>query len=87
MTAQDNIIRKLVYQSCHRGCKETDILLGNFAKAKIHTFSDNQLANYQKLLEKPDADIVSWIMSREHPPRDICPNLVTDIINFTINAA
>ena len=43
------LIKQLLYRSKHRGCKETDILLGKFAEEKITNFSDEKLNLYQKL--------------------------------------
>ena len=35
--------KELIYKSTHRGCKETDILLGNFATSCIDSLTDSEL--------------------------------------------
>ena len=40
-------VKKIIYQSCHRGCKETDFILGDFAKAKVAQFNMDKLTLYQ----------------------------------------
>ena len=44
------LIKKLLYRSIHRGCKETDILLGNFAIARTESFDDSKLDRSAKEL-------------------------------------
>ena len=40
--------------STHRGCKEMDIILGQFAESQIHTLTDAEVLIYEKLLELSD---------------------------------
>lgn len=54
--------KQLLYRSNYRGCKETDILLGKFCKAKLDEFDDAKLALYAKFLTEDDALIYDWIM-------------------------
>lgn len=54
-------LNRLIYQSTHRGCKETDYLLGQFAKEKLHEFDSNQLVDYEKFITQDDWDIYAWL--------------------------
>jgi len=55
---KDNILlKKLSHRSNYRGCKETDLLLGKFAKEYLHQLTDEQLIEYDFLLNQPDLDI------------------------------
>ena len=60
-------IRRLRYRSWHRGCKETDIILGNFADAKLDKLSSVELDIYEQLLEEDDSDIWSWVNGNTTP--------------------
>jgi antitoxin CptB len=60
--------KRLLFRSWHRGTREGDLLLGNFAEAHLAGFDDAQLARYQALLECPDADLFDWIGGRAAPP-------------------
>ena len=67
-------LRYLIYQSTHRGCKETDILLGEFALTQLKSLSNDILVIYEDLiLNNSDADIYAWIAKRDHqqkiPPK------------------
>lgn len=61
-------LRRLVYQSSYTGMKETDLLLGYFAKEHLHTLSDAQLDDYEALLEAGDDRIYAWVMGNAPVP-------------------
>ncbi len=60
-------IKRLKYRSWHRGCKETDVILGYFADSHLEVFNPGQLDLFEKLLEEQDADIWKWIVGKEVP--------------------
>ena len=51
---------RLVYQSRKRGILESDLLLSRFAKRYLSGFSEEELDEYDKLLDEPDWDIYYW---------------------------
>lgn len=51
---------RLTYQSRKRGILESDLLLSRFAKKHLHTFTMEQLDEYDQLLDEPDWDIYYW---------------------------
>lgn len=53
--------RRLYYRSWHRGCKETDVILGSFADSSLPDLPDSQLDLYEELLEEQDLDIWNWL--------------------------
>lgn len=57
----ENLIKKLRFRSLHRGCKETDILLGEFAKSGLAKLNDNELSSYQLFIEEDDEYIYKWL--------------------------
>ncbi|HLI22593.1 MAG TPA: succinate dehydrogenase assembly factor 2 [Stellaceae bacterium] len=60
--------KRLLYQSGHRGTKESDLLLGAFAAAHLPGFSAAQLERFEALLDENDADLFDWIAGRTAPP-------------------
>ena len=62
---KNNELNRLIYNSWHRGCKETDILLGDFAKAQIHLLENKELLIYSELLEENDWDIYEWLLNEK----------------------
>lgn len=63
-------LRRVRYRSWHRGCKETDVILGRFADEKLETLSPEQLTVYEKLLDEQDVDIWNWLVGKEAAPDD-----------------
>lgn len=73
--------KQLLYRSNYRGCKETDILLGKFCKAKLESFNDDQLQLYAQFLEEDDALIYDWIMG-DKPVKEEYLALIEEIRQF-----
>ncbi len=63
--SNDIRIRRIRYRSWHRGCKETDVILGNFADKALHLLkTDAQLDLYEALLDEQDVDIWNWLTDK-----------------------
>lgn len=58
--------KQLLYRSTYRGCKETDFLVGEFAKAKLAEILD--LENFGNFLTEDDALIYDWILAKTDVP-------------------
>jgi succinate dehydrogenase flavin-adding protein (antitoxin of CptAB toxin-antitoxin module) len=65
---RSNRLRRLVYQASYTGMKETDLLLGHFAKAHLPGLSDRQLDDFEALLAAGDDRIHAWVMESEPLP-------------------
>ena len=52
--------RQIIYRSNHRGTREMDILLGNFAKKHIDGFNDSELKDLKELLFIEDDVLYKW---------------------------
>lgn len=61
-------IKRLIYRSWHRGCKETDEAFGPFATACLSTLPANELSMYEQLLEEDDWDIWNWLTGKSECP-------------------
>ena len=60
--------RRLVYQSSYTGMKETDLLLGHFAKTHLVNLCDADLTDFENLLAAGDQWIYAWITGNEPVP-------------------
>ncbi len=56
---RENLCRRLFYQAAHRGMKEADLLLGAFARVHLSQFDESQLAEFDRLLQLQDRDILN----------------------------
>lgn len=61
-----NSIKKMIYSACHRGTKENDLLLGEFAKNTLEALTPAEQHLFERLLEEPDGDIYQWILTSQH---------------------
>ncbi len=58
-------LRRVRYRSWHRGCKETDVIMGNFADKALETLDvETELPLYEELLDEQDVDIWNWITDK-----------------------
>jgi len=74
--------KRLLYQSGHRGTKETDLLLGAFAAAHLGAFSPAQLDRYEALLRESDPDLMDWVGGRAAPPAEKMNDVLRLLLAF-----
>jgi len=60
--------RKLLFRCWHRGIREVDLIMGRFADAAIDELSDDELAEFERLLEVPDHDVLAWVTGEAAVP-------------------
>ncbi len=77
-----NLKKRLLYRSVHRGCKETDILLGEFAQSELENLSETELRDYETLLEVNDVDIYSWLTQKTMVPTEFDNTVFMKIKKF-----
>jgi len=73
--------KQLLYRSTHRGCKETDFLIGKFVTAKLSEITDSKLNLLTKFLEEDDLKIYDWILGKEVVPEGYL-ELIGEICEF-----
>jgi antitoxin CptB len=76
--------RRLVFRSDHRGIKENDILLGQFAQAHVMRFDAGQLDRYETLLEESDNDIFDWVAGRAEVPPEKDSDVMRMLLAFQV---
>ncbi|RFB01771.1 succinate dehydrogenase assembly factor 2 [Parvularcula marina] len=62
------IRRRLLYRAMHRGFKEADLVIGNFAKRHLEDMTSAEVDEFSSLLEVPDQELYAWIIGREDVP-------------------
>ena len=65
-----NKIKKLSYQSWHRGTRELDLILGEFSDKNLCAFSEKELDEYALILKENDLDLWEWISGRVSVPSE-----------------
>ncbi|GAM28519.1 hypothetical protein SAMD00019534_116950, partial [Acytostelium subglobosum LB1] len=78
LTDVEKMRKRLLWQSKERGMLENDLLLGTFATKNIATLTEQQLRDYDILIQQPDPDIYNWALSKE----DVPDELNTDVMKL-----
>jgi antitoxin CptB len=60
--------RKILFRSWHRGMREMDLILGQFADTHIDTLSSSELDQYEALMEALDRDLLKWVTGESAVP-------------------
>lgn len=72
--SQENLelrIKRLRYRSWHRGIKEMDIILGQFADAHLRDLTAVELDEYESILSHNDHQLYGWITGRIETPEEV----------------
>ena len=65
MTNKVTLKKKIIYRSTHRGSKEMDILLGNFARKYLDTFNIIELKDFEQILLMEDEILYEWYFTKK----------------------
>ncbi len=71
----ENKRKRMIFRSCYRGTKEMDLVMGSFADQNISGFSEDELEQYESVLQENDIDLYNWISGKEDPPS----NVISDV--------
>ena len=83
--SKEKRVRRLVYQASYTGMKETDLLLGQFAKKHLPTLTDEQLDMFEALLDAGDPSIFAWVRGDEDVPAEFQGPVLDMIKDFHIS--
>lgn len=74
--------RRLRFRAWHRGIRETDLIMGRFADAHIETFTVDDMADFEGLLDIPDRDILDWVTGAAAVPEGALTPMLARILAF-----
>jgi antitoxin CptB len=60
--------RRILFRAWHRGTREADLILGQFADSEIGAMDEAALDRLEALMEEADADIVKWVTGEQPVP-------------------
>ena len=64
----DPDLKRLAWRAHHRGTREADLLVGGFFDAQHASWTDNECALFEQMLEEQDVDIMAWAHGTAQPP-------------------
>jgi len=56
--------KRLLFRCWHRGTREMDLILGRFADAEIADLTDDELDQFEHLIEVPDPDLYAALTAK-----------------------
>ena len=62
--------RRIMFRACHRGTYENDILIGNFVRARLASFTPAELDAVEAVMDHPDAVLADWLTGRAPIPAE-----------------
>ena len=78
----DDRRKRLLFRCWHRGTREMDLILGRFADAEIANLSDDELAQFEFLMDVPDPDLYAALTGKMPPAPDYANGLFERIRLF-----
>ena len=63
--------KRLIYRSKQRGWLEVDLLLGTWASENVMSLSEDQLRQYELILNQETLDIYNFIIERDEVPPEL----------------
>lgn len=79
-------LKRLSYRSWHRGCKETDLVLGTYCDQNIATLQKADLERFESLLDEEDADIWAWLTGKAPCPKPEFVPLIAELQALKLHA-
>lgn len=83
LSSMDRRRKRIRFRCWHRGIKETDLLLGRFADARIVALAEARLDELEALLEAPDWEVYAWVTEKTPPPAEFDTELMQMVQGFT----
>jgi len=77
--------KKILFRAWHRGMREMDFILGTFANEMIVDLNDNELNDFEELMNLPDPDTYKWLSGMNEIPADWDRPIVHRIRKFHLS--
>ncbi len=74
--------RRILFRAWHRGMRENDLLLGQFANANVCGLNEAEIEEFENLLEAIDRDVFAWLTGEAPVPPDYDTGLFRKILAF-----
>ncbi len=62
--------KRLLFRSSRRGTRESDFIIGGFARQHADSLSADQIDRFEALLERNDPEVMAWITGIEPVPAE-----------------
>lgn len=76
--------KRNLFRAWHRGTREMDLLLGQFADSALADMSDVDLEAFEALMEVPDRDLFAWITGKQTIPANYDSPVFRQVLAFHV---
>ncbi len=77
--------KRLIHRSRYRGTKELDMFFGQFAEKHLSGFSEDELNEFEMILETSEPVLFDWISGRVEPPDGMYGPVMEKVLFFRLN--
>jgi antitoxin CptB len=74
--------KKLLFRAMHRGTRELDLIIGGFAQKHLAKFTEQQLTDFEWILDLPETDLGSWLTEQQEVPTALRSPMMDDLKSF-----
>ncbi len=74
--------KRMLYRAWHRGIREMDLILGQFAEDRIADLSEEQLDAVEAIMSEEDGDLIKWINGEQPVPEHYRTPLFEEIASY-----
>jgi antitoxin CptB len=71
--------RRILFRAWRRGIREMDLVMGEFADARLPAMSEEELDAFERLLDAPDPSALAWITGEELVPAEFDTPLLAQL--------
>ena len=68
--------KRILFRSLRRGTRESDLVIGGFARMTLGNLNGAQLDTLEALLDRPDPELLGWVIGL----RPVPPEFDTDVM-------
>ena len=74
--------RRILFRAWHRGIREMDLILGQFADQNIDRLDDDQLDVLEALMAIDDRDLVQWVTGEQPVPEEFDTEIFRRVCDY-----
>ncbi|WP_259779827.1 succinate dehydrogenase assembly factor 2 [Aestuariispira ectoiniformans] len=83
MDNREKRLKRLAFRAVHRGIKELDILVGDFADQFLGDMTEDELNEFEGLLSVPDQEFYAMLRKERSIPEEVDGPVLQCMITFT----
>ncbi|MCA0423970.1 MAG: succinate dehydrogenase assembly factor 2, partial [Proteobacteria bacterium] len=61
-------LKRIIYRANHRGMRELDMLIGQFADRRAASFNEAEADIFEALMAVEEPDLMAWITGQQPTP-------------------